>query len=41
MTVFNPVQMGALLVLKLFIPFFLVSAAFGVIQQMLGLPKYR
>ncbi|PIA16993.1 PigN-domain-containing protein [Coemansia reversa NRRL 1564] len=40
MTQFDPVAMGALLLFKIFIPFFIVSAAFGVLSRSLELPPF-
>ncbi|KAI9504225.1 Phosphatidylinositolglycan class N-domain-containing protein [Coemansia spiralis] len=39
-TVFDPFSMGALLLFKIFIPFFLVSAVFGVLNRSLELPPF-
>ncbi|KAJ2004481.1 Glycosyl phosphatidyl inositol anchor synthesis [Coemansia thaxteri] len=39
-TVFDPFMMGALLLFKIFIPFFLVSAVFGVLNRSLELPPF-
>ncbi|KAJ3283535.1 hypothetical protein HK104_010337 [Borealophlyctis nickersoniae] len=39
-TVFNPFLMGALLLLKILVPFFLLSAAFGVLGTALELPPF-
>ncbi|KAJ2453480.1 Glycosyl phosphatidyl inositol anchor synthesis [Coemansia sp. RSA 2336] len=39
-TVFDPFAMGALLLFKIFIPFFLVSAVFGVLNRSLELPPF-
>ncbi|KAF0412018.1 PigN-domain-containing protein [Gigaspora margarita] len=39
-TVFNPFLMGALLVFKILIPFFIVSSVFGVINKSLNLPPF-
>ncbi|KAJ2078180.1 Glycosyl phosphatidyl inositol anchor synthesis [Coemansia sp. RSA 988] len=40
MTQFDPFAMGALLLFKIFIPFFLVSAVFGVLSRSLELPPF-
>ncbi|KAI9326126.1 Phosphatidylinositolglycan class N-domain-containing protein [Obelidium mucronatum] len=40
MTVFNPVIMGALLIVKILVPFFLLSAVFGVISRSIRLPAF-
>ncbi|KAJ1799255.1 Glycosyl phosphatidyl inositol anchor synthesis [Coemansia sp. RSA 2399] len=39
-TVFDPFMMSALLLFKIFIPFFLVSAVFGVLSRSLELPPF-
>ncbi|KAJ2660955.1 Glycosyl phosphatidyl inositol anchor synthesis [Coemansia sp. RSA 1200] len=39
-TVFDPFLMGVLLLFKIFIPFFLVSAVFGVLSRSLELPPF-
>ncbi|KAJ2600133.1 Glycosyl phosphatidyl inositol anchor synthesis [Coemansia sp. RSA 1721] len=39
-TVFDPFLMSALLLFKIFIPFFLVSAVFGVLNRSLELPPF-
>ncbi|KAJ3287053.1 Glycosyl phosphatidyl inositol anchor synthesis [Rhizoclosmatium sp. JEL0117] len=39
-TVFNPFLMGVLLVIKLIVPFFLLSAVFGVISRSIALPAF-
>ncbi|KAJ2369985.1 Glycosyl phosphatidyl inositol anchor synthesis [Coemansia sp. RSA 2611] len=39
-TVFDPFVMGVLLLFKIFIPFFLVSAVFGVLNRSLELPPF-
>ncbi|KAJ2721731.1 Glycosyl phosphatidyl inositol anchor synthesis [Coemansia sp. Benny D115] len=39
-TVFDPFIMGALLLFKILIPFFLVSAVFGVLNRSLELPPF-
>ncbi|KAJ1667768.1 Glycosyl phosphatidyl inositol anchor synthesis [Coemansia sp. RSA 1813] len=39
-TVFDPFMMTALLLFKIFIPFFLVSAVFGVLNRSLELPPF-
>ncbi|KAJ2376851.1 Glycosyl phosphatidyl inositol anchor synthesis [Coemansia sp. RSA 2607] len=39
-TVFDPFIMSALLLFKIFIPFFLVSAVFGVLNRSLELPPF-
>ncbi|KAJ2709671.1 Glycosyl phosphatidyl inositol anchor synthesis [Coemansia spiralis] len=39
-TVFDPFLMSALLLFKIFIPFFLVSAVFGVLSRSLELPPF-
>ncbi|CAG8693735.1 3830_t:CDS:2, partial [Gigaspora rosea] len=39
-TVFDPFLMGALLVFKILIPFFIVSSVFGVINKSLNLPPF-
>lgn len=39
-TVFNPFLMGVLLILKILVPFFILSAAFGVLTTALSLPPF-
>ncbi|KAJ2182473.1 Glycosyl phosphatidyl inositol anchor synthesis [Coemansia sp. RSA 551] len=39
-TIFDPFLMSALLLFKIFIPFFLVSAVFGVLNRSLELPPF-
>ncbi|KAJ2158759.1 Glycosyl phosphatidyl inositol anchor synthesis [Coemansia sp. RSA 552] len=39
-TVFDPFMMSAILLFKIFIPFFLVSAVFGVLNRSLELPPF-
>ncbi|KAL2916356.1 Glycosyl phosphatidyl inositol anchor synthesis [Polyrhizophydium stewartii] len=39
-TLFNPVLMGALLIFKILIPFFLLSAVFGVLSRAVDLPRF-
>jgi phosphatidylinositol glycan class N len=39
-TVFDPFLMGALLVYKILIPFFIVSSVFGVLHYSLDLPPF-
>jgi len=40
LTVFQPFAMGALLIFKHSIPYFLLSAVFGVLAQLLDLPTF-
>ncbi|KAH9259862.1 hypothetical protein BASA82_001177 [Batrachochytrium salamandrivorans] len=39
-TVFNPFLMASLLVLKILIPFFLLSSVFGILSRVLDLPSF-
>ncbi|KAJ3059362.1 Glycosyl phosphatidyl inositol anchor synthesis, partial [Podochytrium sp. JEL0797] len=39
-TVFNPILMAGILILKLLVPFFLLSAVFGVISRSIALPAF-
>lgn len=39
-TVFNPFLMGALLILKILVPFFVLSAAFGILGLAIQLPSF-
>ncbi|KAI8049977.1 Phosphatidylinositolglycan class N-domain-containing protein [Syncephalis plumigaleata] len=39
-TTFNPFLMGALLIFKIFIPFFILSAIFGVTSRAIDLPPF-
>ncbi|KAJ3219626.1 Glycosyl phosphatidyl inositol anchor synthesis [Dinochytrium kinnereticum] len=39
-TVFNPFLMAALLLMKIWVPFFLLSAVFGVLSRSLDLPAF-
>ncbi|KAJ3120744.1 Glycosyl phosphatidyl inositol anchor synthesis [Physocladia obscura] len=39
-TVFNPILMGVLLIFKILVPFFLLSAVFGVISRSINLPAF-
>ncbi|CAG8651817.1 685_t:CDS:10 [Acaulospora morrowiae] len=39
-TIFNPFLMGSLLLLKIIIPFFIVSSVFGIINKSLNLPPF-
>ncbi|KAI8339508.1 Phosphatidylinositolglycan class N-domain-containing protein [Chlamydoabsidia padenii] len=39
-TVFNPFLMGTLLILKVLIPFFVISSVLGVLTTSLGLPSF-
>ncbi|CAG8432974.1 11035_t:CDS:10 [Diversispora eburnea] len=39
-TIFDPFLMGGLLLFKIFIPFFIVSSVFGVINKSLNLPSF-
>ncbi|KAJ3205205.1 Glycosyl phosphatidyl inositol anchor synthesis [Entophlyctis luteolus] len=39
-TLFDPVIMGILLIIKLLVPFFLLSAVFGVISRSISLPAF-
>lgn len=39
-TVFDPFLMGAFLILKLLIPFFLLSSTLGLLSRLLGLPHF-
>ncbi|KAI8853246.1 Phosphatidylinositolglycan class N-domain-containing protein, partial [Chytridium lagenaria] len=39
-TVFNPFLMAALLIMKIWVPFFLLSAIFGVLSRSLELPAF-
>ena len=39
-TIFNPFLMGAFLILKILIPFFLLSSVFGILSRILHLPSF-
>jgi phosphatidylinositol glycan class N len=39
-TIFNPFLMGALLITKILIPFFIISTVYGILAQILDLPPF-
>ncbi|KAI8581187.1 hypothetical protein K450DRAFT_233511 [Umbelopsis ramanniana AG] len=39
-TIFNPALMGCLLIIKVLIPFFIISTVYGILAQILDLPSF-